>query len=68
MTVVATKEEQLIIVMGEVERILTCPLVKLKEELSRSFLNKDVKEELLKLVFLSESKSCLLYTSDAADE
>ena len=56
MTVVAAKEEQLIIVMGEVERLLTCPLEKLKTELSKSFLNKDVKEELLKLVFLSDSK------------
>ena len=68
MTVVATKEEQLIIVMGEVERILTCPLVKLKEELSRSFLNKDVKEELLKLVFLSESKSSIVEKFKEIDE
>lgn len=60
MTVVATKEEQLIIVMGEVERILTCPLEKLKVQLSKSFLNKDIKEELLKLMFFSDSKSSIV--------
>lgn len=68
MTVVATKEEQLIIVMGEVERLLTCPLEKLKEELSRSFLNKNVKEELLKLVFLSDSKSYIVEKLKEIDE
>lgn len=60
MTVVATKEEQLIIVMGEVERLLTCPLEKLKVQLSKSFLNKDIKEELLKLMFFSDSKSSIV--------
>lgn len=60
MTVVATKEEQLIIAMGEVERLLTCPLEKLKVQLSKSFLDKDIKEELLKLMFFSDSKSSIV--------
>ena len=68
MTVDATKKEQLIIAMGEVERLLTCPLEKFKEELSRSFLNKDAKEELLKMMFLSDSKSSIVEKLKETDE
>lgn len=68
MTVDATKKEQLIIAMGEVERLLSCPLEKFKEELSRSFLNKDAKEELLKMMFLSDSKSSIVEKLKETDE
>lgn len=68
MTVDATKKEQLIIAIGEVERLLTCPLEKFKEELSRSFLNKDAKEELLKMMFLSDSKSSIVEKLKETDE